>query len=93
MLAPGGRLLARPRRFGDGLVAIDPRGPQTAARHPARPRAAAPAPGARHRIGQDDDRRLQPLGAMDRHHPHLAGALLVEIALDLDLARGEPGEE
>ena len=53
----------------------------------------APRLGAR-RIGEDDDRRLEPLGAMHGHHPH-AAARLGQLALDGHLAsaaarRGTP---
>ena len=43
-------------------------------------------------VGQDDDRRLQPLGAMHGHHPHLVDALLAA-ALDRHHVAVEPGEE
>ena len=44
------------------------------------------------RVGEDHDRRFEPLGAVDGHHPHRVGRL-AGIALDLDVAAREPGEE
>ena len=43
-------------------------------------------------VGQDHDRRLEPLGAVHRHHPHLVGALL-GAALHLHLVAVDPVEE
>ena len=40
------------------------------------------------RIGEDDDRRLQPLGAVDGHHPHLVGRR-PRIALNVDRRRAK----
>ena len=45
-----------------------------------------------HRIRQDDDRRFQPLCAVDGHHPNLARAL-VHLALEGDIARFDPGDK
>ena len=47
-------------------------------------------------VGQDHDRRLQALGAVRGHHPHLALALpfrILLLALHLDLAGGHLGDE
>ena len=41
-------------------------------------------------VGQDDHRRLQPLGAVDGADPHLVAAPLVELPLHLRLAAPEP---
>ena len=43
-------------------------------------------------IGDEDDRRLQPLGAVHRHHTH-GIRRRGWIALDLDVAGRKPGEE
>ncbi len=58
-----------------------------------------PVPGPQHarhlgrhlqRVGQEDDRRLQALGAVHRQDAHLVAPALVEIALHFDVARREP---
>ena len=43
-------------------------------------------------VGEDDDRRLQPLGAVHRHHPHLV-ARHFHVALHLGLRRAQPRDE
>ena len=51
------------------------------------------AAGARGRgVRQDHDRRFQPLGAVDRHHPHLA-RVAVQLPLQLGVAAFHPVEE
>ncbi|KMU98331.1 hypothetical protein ACS72_15780 [Acinetobacter sp. VT 511] len=50
--------------------------------HQGRPLGFGPGGG----VGQDDDGRLQPLGAVDGHDPHLvAGALHLALHLDIGL--------
>ena len=51
-----------------------------------------PALRRRRGVGEDDDRRLQPLGAVHGHHAHLV-ALHLHVALDLGLRRAQPGDE
>ena len=48
--------------------------------------------GIRGRVGEQDDRRLEALGAVDGHDPDGIGRRR-RVALDLDLAAVEPGEE
>ena len=45
------------------------------------------------RVRQEDDRRLQALGAVHGEDADLVAAALVEIALHLGLAGGEPVEK
>ena len=45
------------------------------------------------RIGQEDDRCLQALRAVDRDHAHRIRAGLVEIALDRGLAMLQPEQQ
>ena len=51
-------------------------------------------PWARHGagVGQEDNVRLQSLGAMHRHHADLAQAMF-QVALDLSLPGGQPVQE
>ena len=75
------------------------RRPCAAPRGSRRPRVvqqrAALRGGAGGGVGQDDDRRLQALGAVRGHHPHLAaaGRRVLLLALDLDLAGRHLGDE
>src|SRR5262249_55851856 len=43
-------------------------------------------------IGENDDRRLQALGAVHRHHPHLVAGDL-HVAFHVGLRRAQPGDE
>ena len=43
-------------------------------------------------IGKEDDRRLEPLGAVHGHHPHLVAAML-HVALHLGVGLAQVGEE
>ena len=56
------------------------------------PCGIVPAAGRRTGIGQEHDRRLQPLCGVHRHHAHAAG-LDLHVALDRDVARLDLGEE
>ena len=51
-----------------------------------------PGVGAAARVGQKDDRRLEPLAGVDRQHAH-ALRLDLHVALDLDVGRFDLGEK
>ena len=57
------------------------------------PRLALRRPRRRRRgVGEDHDRRLQPLGAVHGHHPHLVAGDL-HVALHVGPGRAQPGDE
>ena len=88
------RLAPGPGRGRDGTVLALRRGTQHPALRPVRQvhgQQQGPAPPGRHArgVGQDHDRRLQPLGPVHGHDPHLAARAL-QLALDLHLGGLHP---
>ncbi len=83
-------VLQRARRHGSPVLEAWTKQRRVGRRMIDRPPVAALL-GARG-IGEDDDGRLEALGAVHGHHPH-AGAVVGELALDGDLARAQFGEE
>ena len=80
---------------GGGAVVDLARRPEEAAALALQQRRR-PDGGAGGGVGQDHHRRLQALGAVRGHHPHLAVALPLRVlllALHLDLAGGHLGDE
>ena len=90
-LVPGRVLAPRPRRRRRRAVVGLARRPQETAALGVEQRPAQ-GQGAAGGVGQEDHRRLQTLGAVGGHHPHLALAVLL-LAFDVDLGRGHVGDE
>ncbi len=78
------------QRFAGGIPVGRAGGPQ---RQIAVPQDRRPVARLRHRVRQHDDRCLQPLRTVHRHHPHLVAAGLLEIPFDRHIAGLDPVQE
>ena len=90
MLGLGERVLPRGGDAG-ASSALRPAQIVAAAAKRQEPRVSRPG-GRRHRIGENDDRRFEALGAVHGHHPHFVARDL-HVALDFGARLAQPGEE
>ena len=83
----------RGERFGDRIAGFPAALPDQDRRRRLRPQHGVALDRRLRPVGEDDDRCLQPLGAMHGQHPDLVAGGLFQIPLDLGPGGAEPGDE